>query len=89
MEDLRATFLPHGPINSVDLPTAPSKLPPRKDGTPHPPRLRGFAFVWFLTRKDAEKAMEAVNGKTLSRAGNRKSQAKGEESGGGLGVEQG
>jgi nucleolar protein 4 len=79
MEDLRATFLPYGPVHSVDLPTAPSKLPPGKDGTPHPPRLRGFAFVWFLTRKDAEKAMEAVNGKTLSRAGNRKSKAKGEE----------
>nr|XP_019047635.1 nucleolar protein 4 [Kwoniella bestiolae CBS 10118]OCF26565.1 nucleolar protein 4 [Kwoniella bestiolae CBS 10118] len=67
IHDLRATFLPYGPIHSIDLPTLPSKLPPSADPSkpPPPPRARGFAFVWFLTRKDAEKAIEGVNGKVL------------------------
>ncbi|WWD08119.1 hypothetical protein V865_006230 [Kwoniella europaea PYCC6329] len=67
IQDLRATFLPYGPIHSIDLPTLPSKLPPSSDPSkpPPPPRARGFAFVWFLTRKDAEKAIEGVNGKVL------------------------
>ncbi|WWC67499.1 uncharacterized protein I206_101407 [Kwoniella pini CBS 10737] len=67
VQDLRAAFLPYGPIHSIDLPTLPSKLPPSSDPSkpPPPPRARGFAFVWFLTRKDAEKAIEGVNGKVL------------------------
>nr|XP_018265951.1 nucleolar protein 4 [Kwoniella dejecticola CBS 10117]OBR88109.1 nucleolar protein 4 [Kwoniella dejecticola CBS 10117] len=67
IQDLRAAFLPYGPIHSIDLPTLPSKLPPSSDPSkpPPPPRARGFAFVWFLTRKDAEKAIEGVNGKVL------------------------
>lgn len=60
--DLRATFLPFGPIVSIDLPTAPSKLPNA------PPRARGFAFVWFMVKKDAERAMAAINGKPIKRA---------------------
>ncbi|KAL1408493.1 RNA recognition motif-containing protein [Vanrija albida] len=60
--DLRATFLPFGPLVAIDLPTAPSKI----EGAP--PRARGFAFVWFMVRKDAERAMEAVNGKAITRA---------------------
>lgn len=60
--DLRATFLPFGPIVSIDLPTAPSKLPNA------PPRARGFAFVWFMVKKDAEKAMAAINGQPIRRA---------------------
>lgn len=60
--DLRATFLPFGPLVAIDLPTAPSKI----EGAP--PRARGFAFVWFMVRKDAERAMESVNGKAITRA---------------------
>ncbi|OCF34024.1 nucleolar protein 4 [Kwoniella heveanensis BCC8398] len=67
VQDLRAAFLPYGPIHTIDLPTLPSKLPPSADPSkpPPPPRARGFAFVWFLTKKDAEQAIEGVNGKVL------------------------
>ncbi|KAL7423249.1 RNA recognition motif-containing protein [Cryptotrichosporon argae] len=66
--DLRAAFLPFGPIHSIDLPTAPSKLPASGD-KPAPPRARGFAFVWFLARKDAERAVGGVNGIPLKTDG--------------------
>lgn len=69
VQDLRKAFLPYGPIHSIDLPTLPSKLPPSSDPTkpPPPPRARGFAFVWFLTRHDAEKAIEGINGKPIKK----------------------
>jgi nucleolar protein 4 len=69
--DLRAAFLPFGPIHSIDLPTLPSILPASADPNraPPPPRARGFAFIWFLVRKDAEKAMETVNGKVIKKVG--------------------
>lgn len=77
-DDLRATFLPFGPIHSIDLPTLPSKLPPSTDPSKPspPPRARGFAFVWFLNRKDAEQAMEGVNGKSITRAAGREKDGK-------------
>ncbi|KAK0488072.1 hypothetical protein EDD18DRAFT_1360030 [Armillaria luteobubalina] len=56
-QDLRALFLPYGPIHSVHIPKG-------KDNG----RSRGFAFVWMLSKKDAEKAMESCNGKVI-RAG--------------------
>lgn len=64
--DLRALFLPFGPILGINLPTSASKLP-HKDPSkpPPPPRARGFAFVWFLSKKDAEKAMEELNDKEV------------------------
>lgn len=70
-KDLRSTFLPFGPIHTIDLPTLPSKLPPSSDPSkaPPPPRARGFAFVWFLARKDAEQAMETVNGTIIKTSG--------------------
>ncbi|GMK57198.1 hypothetical protein CspeluHIS016_0400320 [Cutaneotrichosporon spelunceum] len=68
--DLRATFLPFGPIQAIDLPTLPSKLPTEPGKPAPPPRARGFAFVWFMARKDAEKAMAAVNGKPIKAAPN-------------------
>ncbi|KZS87304.1 RNA-binding domain-containing protein [Sistotremastrum niveocremeum HHB9708] len=90
--DLRALFLPHGPIHSVHLPTAkppPTSNPPTSTSTSAPDpttatapdpstpadtpspstppkdppkRSTGFAFIWFLSRKDAERAISAVNG---------------------------
>lgn len=66
--DLRATFLPFGPIQAIDLPTLPSKLPTDPSKPPPPPRARGFAFVWFTAKKDAERAMEKINGKPIKRA---------------------
>ncbi|KAK0440224.1 hypothetical protein EV421DRAFT_788697 [Armillaria borealis] len=56
-QDLRALFLPYGPIHSIHIPKG-------KDSG----RSRGFAFVWMLSKKDAEKAMESCNGKVI-RAG--------------------
>jgi nucleolar protein 4 len=60
--ELRKRFLPFGPILGINLPTTASKLP-HKDPSkpPPPPRARGFAFVWFLSKKDAERAIEEMN----------------------------
>lgn len=77
--DLRATFLPFGPIQAIDLPTLPSKLPTDPSKPPPPPRARGFAFVWFMVKKDAERAIEEINGKPIKRApdaGNAKGKGK-------------
>ncbi|RPD65456.1 RNA-binding domain-containing protein [Lentinus tigrinus ALCF2SS1-7] len=70
-QDLRAIFLPHGPIYSVHIPLASDVKheddvkPEEGESKPSRPRSKGFAFVWFLSRKDAEKAMEACNGMTV------------------------
>ena len=78
LQDLQSTFLSYGPIQSVDLPTLPSKRP-STSAKPAPPRARGFAFVWYLNKKDAEKAMAAVNGKPIKRAGGSKGKKAGAE----------
>lgn len=101
-QDLRALFLPYGPIHSITLPTIEvqpvSKEEPKKNTrtnddededmeggdeneattdnptpTPAPApkpttRNKGFAFVWMLSKKDAERALEGCNGKAI-RAG--------------------
>ncbi|TFK50522.1 hypothetical protein OE88DRAFT_1750830 [Heliocybe sulcata] len=54
-QDLRAVFLPYGPIYSINLPTTRAE-----EG--EQPRPKGFAFVWMLSKKDAERAMEGANG---------------------------
>ncbi|TDL20274.1 RNA-binding domain-containing protein [Rickenella mellea] len=61
--DLRALFLPYGPIHSIHIPSATTTEENKK------PKARGFAFVWFLSRKDAEHAIEGVNGRTVSAGG--------------------
>ncbi|EMD36535.1 hypothetical protein CERSUDRAFT_106374 [Gelatoporia subvermispora B] len=70
-QDLRAIFLPYGPIYSVDI---PEKKDTPADGDEEDdaenkqvkrPRRRGFAFVWMLSKKDAEKALEGCNGMTV------------------------
>ncbi|KAG6919826.1 hypothetical protein DXG01_000331 [Tephrocybe rancida] len=74
-QDLRAVFLPYGPIQSIHIPTA-DKQESKADedgeaeGSTAVKRVRtkGFAFVWMLSRKDAEKAIEGCNGMTI-RAG--------------------
>ena len=55
-EDIKATFLPHGPIHSIDIPKA-------EDG-----RAKGFAFVWMMSKGDAQRALEKCNGMKI-RAG--------------------
>ena len=65
--DLRKKFLPFGPILGINLPTTASKLPHKDPSKPAPPpRARGFAFVWFLSKKDAERAIEETNDKELN-----------------------
>ncbi|PPQ85119.1 hypothetical protein CVT25_004219 [Psilocybe cyanescens] len=82
-QDLRAIFLPYGPIYSVHIPLD-EKV--KKDHDPEQaessaagataaayaaakkPRTKGFAFVWMLSKKDAERAMEGCNG-IVMRAG--------------------
>jgi nucleolar protein 4 len=75
-QDLRALFLPYGPIHSVHIPSAkPEQLTEKivEDGQEDKeadakPRARGFAFVWMVSKPDAAKALEGVNGTTV-RAG--------------------
>jgi nucleolar protein 4 len=62
--DLRALFLPYGVVYSVDIPfdspAAEDEERVRK------PKAKGFAFVWMLTKADAEKALEGANGKIVN-----------------------
>lgn len=51
VEDLRAVFARFGPLHSINLPVNETTG-----------KARGFAFVYFVTRSHAEKALEAVNG---------------------------
>lgn len=63
-QDLRAVFLPHGSIYSVDIPQVNAGTHVEaEDGEP-PTSLRGkgFAFVWMWNKKEAEMAMNACNG---------------------------
>ncbi|KAG5339777.1 hypothetical protein C0989_003577 [Termitomyces sp. Mn162] len=82
-QDLRAAFLPYGPIYSIHIPTV-EKQDARSEGDLEgedevegpakvkPLRTKGFAFVWMLSKKDAEKAVEGCNGMTI-RAGSAES----------------
>ncbi|KZV91655.1 hypothetical protein EXIGLDRAFT_675838 [Exidia glandulosa HHB12029] len=66
--DIRATFLPFGPIYSIDIPTSEDN------------KIKGFAFVWFVAKNDAAKALLRANGKPLKKAGEvRKFRLKGAE----------
>ena len=49
-EDIKATFLPYGPIYSIDIPKT-------ENG-----RAKGFAFVWMMSKGDAQRALEKCNG---------------------------
>lgn len=59
VDDLRAVFLPYGALYDVSIPLQESKT--ETDS----PKGRGFAFVWFVSKTDAAKAMEALNGVPL------------------------
>lgn len=69
-QDLRAIFLPHGPIHSIHIPLAEVDDLKAEDDTEtkapsKAPRSKGFAFVWMLSKKDAEFALEKCNGITV------------------------
>lgn len=55
-EDIKATFLPCGPIHSIHIPKT-------ENG-----RAKGFAFVWMMSKGDAQRALEKCNGMEI-RAG--------------------
>ena len=55
-QDLRAVFLPYGPVHSIHVPQVEEEADGKKS------RAKGFAFVWMLSKKDAEKAIEECNG---------------------------
>lgn len=64
-QDLRAVFLPYGPIHSVHIPLKdPEPMREGEEGSSSQvkPRTKGYAFVWMLGKKDAEKALEGANG---------------------------
>ncbi|EKM74992.1 hypothetical protein AGABI1DRAFT_47085, partial [Agaricus bisporus var. burnettii JB137-S8] len=52
-QDLRAVFLPYGPIHEIHIPGVEGSKT----------RTKGFAFVWMLSKPDAERAIEGCNGK--------------------------
>lgn len=59
VDDIRAVFLPYGALYDVSIPL---QEPTNEDEAP---KGRGFAFVWFVSKSDAAKAMEAINGVSL------------------------
>ncbi|KIK98638.1 hypothetical protein PAXRUDRAFT_823683 [Paxillus rubicundulus Ve08.2h10] len=67
-QDLRAIFLSYGPIHSIHMPLANADdVNPDVDADTKPSplkttRSKGFAFVWMLSKKDAETALEKCNG---------------------------
>lgn len=60
--DLRALFLPHGYVYSLEVPTETLQESGRQTQRA---KAKGFAFVWMLTKSDAEKALQGVNGTTV------------------------
>ncbi|GAA5973338.1 hypothetical protein JCM11641_003079 [Rhodosporidiobolus odoratus] len=52
--DLRAAFSRFGPLHSINLPVDASTSRPR-----------GFAFVYFVTKSQAETALKAINGSRI------------------------
>ena len=70
-QDLRAVFLPYGPIHEIHIPrqTADAEAgQAESSASTRKLRTRGFAFVWMLSKKDAEKAVQECNGSVM-RAG--------------------
>ena len=67
-QELRALFLTHGPVYSVNIPKEKGDPPSEDEGGPsksRQPKAKGFAFVWMLSKGDAEKALLDVNGKQI------------------------
>ena len=58
-------FLPYGPIYSIHIPSSaqvPVEASEKSDGRGNKNTKAGFAFVWMLSKKDAERAIEGCNG---------------------------
>ncbi|KAI0090642.1 hypothetical protein BDY19DRAFT_904925 [Irpex rosettiformis] len=61
-QDLRAVFLPYGPIHSIHIPMKDLETNEEGSSSQIKPKAKGYAFVWMLSKKDAEKALEGANG---------------------------
>ena len=63
-QDLRAIFLPHGSIYSIDIPRIDAENHVKVEGDEPSVLLRGkgFAFIWMWNRREAEMAINACNG---------------------------
>ena len=48
--------MPYGPVHSIHIPKGEG------DGEGRKGKAKGFAFVWMLSKKDAENALEECNG---------------------------
>ncbi|KAF8515688.1 hypothetical protein BU17DRAFT_76796 [Hysterangium stoloniferum] len=71
--DLRRLFLPYGPVHSITLPVGE----PGKEGGR--PLAKGFAFVWMMSKMDAERAIEGANATTIGDQTETDSNSKGKE----------
>ncbi|PKI83265.1 RNA recognition motif-containing protein [Malassezia vespertilionis] len=58
LDDLRAIFLPYGAIYDITMPTS-------QKSESSPERGRGFAFIWYVSRTGASRAIDAINGLSL------------------------
>ncbi|THH30975.1 hypothetical protein EUX98_g3202 [Antrodiella citrinella] len=66
-QDLRSVFLPYGPIHSIHIPAMAAKAGDVKaEDRTTKQRMKGYAFVWMLSKKDAENAIEGANGTKVS-----------------------
>jgi nucleolar protein 4 len=65
-QELRTLFLPHGPVFSLDIPKEKGQpMSEEHRSTSRQPKAKGFAFIWMLSRGDAEKALQDLNGKEV------------------------
>lgn len=70
---MRRLFLLYGPIHSITIPTSKAQ---EEGGRP---QAKGFAFVWMMSKKDAEKAIEGANGVTVGGEKDGNTNGKGKE----------
>uniref|UniRef100_D8Q385 RRM domain-containing protein n=1 Tax=Schizophyllum commune (strain H4-8 / FGSC 9210) TaxID=578458 RepID=D8Q385_SCHCM len=61
-QDLRAIFLPYGPIYSITIPSASAPTTGEDADGRRTSGKKGFAFVWMMSKKDAERALAGCNG---------------------------
>lgn len=69
-DDLLSVFLQYGAVYDIKLPKKDESQDDASQDTADAVKAstspnRGFAFVWFVSRADAERAMQNVNGQSL------------------------
>ncbi|KAF6760551.1 hypothetical protein DFP72DRAFT_1062930 [Ephemerocybe angulata] len=68
-QDLRALFLPYGPIHSITLPRPNQKSKPPQHHPPHqaPAQPKASPSSGWLSKQDASRALEGCNGSLSAR----------------------